>query len=531
MSNTFQKPNLLMKLMKLIVLALIAASACTISRSIISTASATDAERPIGDMRSYRLASGDRITVTVFGQPDLSGDFLIDGAGNIHLPLIGAVAVSQNTIDACQQRLTERLADGLLNNPRVSVRVSEFRPIHILGDVRVPGSYPFRFGLSALGAIALAGGVGLSDVRQSVAMAELLAGEERLKVLDTTRLSLSVRLARMEAERIGKDTFEVRGTGEAMGRRNVSAGKLSKDAAGIAQSDALVREEHAELAAGLKGHEQSVDLMKRQKPRVEKEIEATKEQIASEMRQQQLSQARLNEYSQLAKRGLVRSATELEMQRQVAQHEAKISQLKAQLARLDFGVGDLDIRIQEAENARRLRVANELRETRTRLREVEASLPPVRELLELRRHQAGLVVVATVGLSHWIVLTRGQSGSPRVIDGGMLVEPGDILEVRRLPPDTGSGATPATCSLGERGLSCTDGRAVPEPGDILEVRRLPPDTGSGATPAPCSLGERGLSCTDGRAVPGPGDILEVRRLPGETGGGAAAVGGRSTVRR
>jgi protein involved in polysaccharide export with SLBB domain len=116
MSNTLQKLN--MKLMKLLVLALIAASACTISRSIVSAASATDAGTPIGDMRSYRLASGDRVTVTVFGQPDLSGDFLIDGAGNIHLPLIGAVLVSQTTIDVCQQRLTERLADGLLNNPR-----------------------------------------------------------------------------------------------------------------------------------------------------------------------------------------------------------------------------------------------------------------------------------------------------------------------------------------------------------------------------------------------------------------------------
>jgi polysaccharide export outer membrane protein len=366
--------------------------------------------------------------------------------------------------------------------------------------VRVPGSYPFRFGLSALGAIALAGGVGLSDVRQSVAMAELLAGEERVKVLDTTRLSLSIRLARMEAERIGKDTFEVRGTGEAaVGRRNVSTRQLSKDAVGLPQPDALVREEHAELAADLKGHGQAIDLLKRQKPRVEKEIEATKEQIAYELRQQHLSEARLNEYSQLAKRGLVRSVTELEMQRQVAQHEAKISQLKAQLARLDMGVGDLDIRIQEAENARRLRVANELQQTRMRLREIEASLPAVRELLELRRQHAGLAVAATVGRSHWIFLTRGQGGSPRVIDGAMLVEPGDILEVRRLPPDTGGGATAATCSLGERGLSCADGRAIPEPGEILEVRRLASDRGGGATPRTCSRAEQGQLCAD-RAV-------------------------------
>jgi polysaccharide biosynthesis/export protein len=461
MPNTLTKPNLLMKLVKLLVFALIAASACTSSGSIVSAAGATDAGGAMGDMRAYKLAPGDRITVTVFSQPDLSGDFLIDGAGNIHLPLTGAVAVGQTTIDACQQRLTERLADGLLNNPRVSVRVSEFRPIHVLGDVRLPGSYPFRFGLSALGAIALAGGGGMSDVRQSVAWAELLAGEERLKVLDTMRQNLSVRLARMEAERLGKNTFEVRETGDAKWRPHVPASQPIGDGVGIAQTDTLVREEHEELTAGLKGHEQTIAMMKLQKPRVEKEIEATKEQIASEMHQQQLSQARLDEYSQLAKRGLVRATTELEMRRQVAQHVARIAQLKAQLARLDFGLGDLDIRIQEAENTRRLRVTNELRDTRMRLREIEASLPSLRELLELRRQQAGFVVAATgsLGRSYWILLTRGQGGPPRVIDEAMLLEPGDIVEVRRLPPDTGGSTTAAICDQGGGGPSCSDRRA------------------------------------------------------------------------
>src|SRR5262245_37134574 len=176
MANTLQKPNVVIKLAKLFVCALIAGAVLMSSGSIVSLAGATDAGAPMGDMRVYKLAPGDRITVTVFGQPDLSGDFLIDGAGNIHLPLVGAVEVSQTTIDACRRRLTERLADGLLNNPRVSVRVSEFRPIHVLGDVRVPGSYPFRFGLSALGAIALAGGAGMSEVRQRLATSEFLSG-------------------------------------------------------------------------------------------------------------------------------------------------------------------------------------------------------------------------------------------------------------------------------------------------------------------------------------------------------------------
>jgi polysaccharide biosynthesis/export protein len=292
-------------------------------------------------------------------------------------------------------------------------------------------------------------------------MAELLAGEERLKVLETMRLSLSVRLARMQAERLGKRTFELGEAANAIEGAGDSAAQIVDRQGGV-QIDALVREEHDELAAGLKGHEQTIELLKYQKPRVEKEIEATKEQIGSERRQHQLSQARLNEYSQLAKRGLVRAATELEMQRQVAQHETKISQLKAQLARLDFGLGDLDIRMQEAEKTRRLRVANELRDTGIRLREIGASLPPARELLELRRQQAGLVVAApgSRGRSYSILLTRGLDGSPRVVEGGMLLEPGDIVEVRRLPPEAARSTTAPTCDRAGEGGSCGHRRAI-----------------------------------------------------------------------
>jgi protein involved in polysaccharide export with SLBB domain len=37
------------------------------------------------------LRAGDRITVTVYGPAELSGDFPIDGAGNIRMPLVGAI--------------------------------------------------------------------------------------------------------------------------------------------------------------------------------------------------------------------------------------------------------------------------------------------------------------------------------------------------------------------------------------------------------------------------------------------------------
>src|SRR5438045_2519338 len=45
-------------------------------------------ETPVADA-SYRLGTGDKVRVIVFGEQDLGGDFQIDDGGFIRLPLIG----------------------------------------------------------------------------------------------------------------------------------------------------------------------------------------------------------------------------------------------------------------------------------------------------------------------------------------------------------------------------------------------------------------------------------------------------------
>src|SRR5450432_251625 len=111
-----------------------------------------------GDLRTYLLEPGDRVLVTVFGQPELSGDLMVDGAGNILLPFIGAIQVKDLTVLNCQLLIRDRLANGVLRDPSVNLRISELRPLSILGDVRAAGTYPFRYGGTVLSAVAAAGG-------------------------------------------------------------------------------------------------------------------------------------------------------------------------------------------------------------------------------------------------------------------------------------------------------------------------------------------------------------------------------------
>lgn len=106
----------------------------------------------------YRTGAGDRLRVTVFGHEDLSGEFQVDGAGFISIPLIGNVKAGDRTASELGDAIVNKLAPDYLKNPRVSVEVLNYRPFYILGEVNNPGSYPYVSGMTVVNAIALGGG-------------------------------------------------------------------------------------------------------------------------------------------------------------------------------------------------------------------------------------------------------------------------------------------------------------------------------------------------------------------------------------
>src|ERR1700733_4138852 len=99
--------------------------------------------RETGNNESYRLGTGDKLKLTVFGQDDLGGEFTVDDQGFIRLPLIGQVKAAGLTIHDFEDAVTSKLADGYLRDPRVSVQVVNYRPFYIIGEVNKPGEYPY----------------------------------------------------------------------------------------------------------------------------------------------------------------------------------------------------------------------------------------------------------------------------------------------------------------------------------------------------------------------------------------------------
>jgi protein involved in polysaccharide export with SLBB domain len=105
------------------------------------------------------LRAGDRIKINVYGEEALTGEYDINPSGYVSMPLIGSIRAAGRT----QAELGRDIAagyrsGGLLQDPKVTVAVVQFRPFYVLGEATTPGEYPFRSGLTVHAAVAMAGG-------------------------------------------------------------------------------------------------------------------------------------------------------------------------------------------------------------------------------------------------------------------------------------------------------------------------------------------------------------------------------------
>ena len=57
----------------------------------------------------YALGPGDRIRINVYGEGDLSGEFTVDGAGQVSMPLIGEVEASGLTVAMLREEIEAKL--------------------------------------------------------------------------------------------------------------------------------------------------------------------------------------------------------------------------------------------------------------------------------------------------------------------------------------------------------------------------------------------------------------------------------------
>lgn len=110
----------------------------------------------------YKIATGDVVSITVYGQPDLETKSRVDSAGEITFPLIGNVKISGISENEAVKKITALLEKDYLVNPQVSIFIQEYHPkkVFVMGFVNRPGEYELfkDRDTTVIEAITMAGG-------------------------------------------------------------------------------------------------------------------------------------------------------------------------------------------------------------------------------------------------------------------------------------------------------------------------------------------------------------------------------------
>jgi polysaccharide biosynthesis/export protein len=106
----------------------------------------------------YRVGAGDRLSVRVVGETELTGEYLVDATGVFSMPYVQSMPVAGLNTGQIEQLIVRKLREGYLRDPKVSVQAIALRPFYIMGEVTTGGSFPYQAGMTVQNAIAIAGG-------------------------------------------------------------------------------------------------------------------------------------------------------------------------------------------------------------------------------------------------------------------------------------------------------------------------------------------------------------------------------------
>lgn len=362
----------------------------------------------------YKLAPGDRISIVVFGNSELSGTFEIDGTGSISYPVIGSIVLGGINLTQAEQRLTGSLNGSILVNPSVFIRVAELRPVQVIGDVRTSGSFPYRSGSIVKSAVALAGGYGTSLLSPGSAAAEFLTADERLKVLQSNEWRLQLRHARLAAQ------IKQEGQFDSSFVKHVPEAEVST----------AVAEEMQHLNEQIGARNRKVELLRSQRAPMAAENEAIDSQIANERKQLDIIQTQIKSYEKLQKSGLARFDTMIQMQLNAATKESMIGRLEGEKSRLRSSIGELEIRLQDAENEFTKQTSADMLDVSQRLSEIAIALPLAQGVRSARLREASGSTALSMKRQFFVSrVTNGEAKTFEVSETDP-VEPGDIIEVR-----------------------------------------------------------------------------------------------------
>jgi polysaccharide export outer membrane protein len=139
-----------------------------IALALLAACSSGPAGAPIAELQPEPITTirpGDIVVVEFWGQPEVSGERIVDDNGNIHLPLLRAVQVAGLSAEQIRERLTEAYGQ-YYSDPLIVVNVR--LGVSVTGEVISPRRYTVDPALNVLDLFGLAGGLTYEAKRDAI---------------------------------------------------------------------------------------------------------------------------------------------------------------------------------------------------------------------------------------------------------------------------------------------------------------------------------------------------------------------------
>lgn len=386
---------------------------------------------PMASAAEYRLAIGDTLETSVVGIPELQQRIQVNRDGEISIPLGGQVRVDGLTLAEVRDRIRKLLPSKefrrrneagreypvIIAPSDIDVRIAEYRPIYLTGDVSKPGEVPYRPGLTLRQAVSLAGGYDIMRFRMNNPFLEQSDLRAEYNSLWADFAKEQVHVARLKAELDGKTEID--------------------------RTDLIDTPLPSAVAARV--HELEAEKLRTRSSDFDKERSYLKEAVAKEegririLTEQQTKETagvdddneEFKRVQDLLQRGSVPITRVVEARRSLLLSSTRQLQTAAQLAQVDRERDEFSRKSTKLEDDRRLELLNELQEANVKLSGIQFRLKALSEKLVYVGMVRSQLVRGTGSKPQLTVFRKTEKGG---VDNLTVTEdaelsPGDVVEV------------------------------------------------------------------------------------------------------
>jgi len=372
----------------------------------------------------------------IFEWTALNDSFVVGADGTLFLPFVGQIRAEGTAPGDLARAIGDRLMQrmGLGRPPDVAVEIAQYRPFYIVGNVKLPGEFPYRPGLTVLQALGIAGGLPIREGDVSRLGREFITGQGDVGLLALNNVSLLARKARLQSELAGSD--DIAFPSELKDRASNETVALAMD-----QERKIFAIRKDALATQLRSLRELKDFL-------QQELASLEQQLTFHDKQIELIKKELAGVSNLVQKGLAVAPRELSLEGTVAQMQSDRLAAETSMLRVRQEMSKTDIEILNLNNQRSSEVAEGLRETQQQLNEVTNKSDIAVQLL----HETQVAVPALLALRQSAARAKPIFTIVRPKDGGTdelaaqettLVEPGDTVKVEIPLPEPGLDSLPA----------------------------------------------------------------------------------------